>query len=138
MGAALGNRKVPGSIPALVRLADARRKPGGGGSTRAVPRRYGTAAAASLAAAARASPEFAGKLLRLDALDVMRDALADDAASPARASAALSALVARRQALRPLQAGRRPSQPRRPRRPRQEPQPGCIHGRRNSFRRGGS
>ena len=45
-------------------------------------------------AAARASPEFAGKLLRLDALDVMRDALADDAASPARASAALSALVA--------------------------------------------
>ena len=94
LGAALGNRKVPGSIPALVRLADARRKPGGGGSTRAVPRRYGTAAAASLAAAARASPEFAGKLLRLDALDVMRDALADDAASPARASAALSALVA--------------------------------------------
>ena len=93
LGGALANRKVPGSIPALVRLADARPKRTGGSRNNA-NNSYGTAAAAALAAAARASPEFAGKLLRLDALDVMRDALADDATSPARASAALSALVA--------------------------------------------
>ena len=91
LGAALVNKKVPGSIPALVRLADSRS--GRSSLPYDVPRAHRTAATAALAAAAKALPDFAGKLLRLDALDVMRDALADDASPPARSAAALSALV---------------------------------------------
>ena len=91
LGAALVNKKVPGSIPALVRLADSRS--GRSSLPSDVPRAHRTAATAALAAAAKALPDFAGKLLRLDALDVMRDALADDASPPARSAAALSALV---------------------------------------------
>jgi hypothetical protein len=91
LGAALVNKKVPGSIPALVRLADSRS--GRASLPYDVPRAHRTAATAALAAAAKALPDFAGKLLRLDALDVMRDALADDASPPARSAAALSALV---------------------------------------------